>query len=820
MKNYISFILCFLFVNLHAQNIDSGFNPGVYKEGSANYVASLANKKFIVDLSANTIIEGKTISGLIRLHSNGRMDTSFNADQIIGRSINTIKDDKNGNILISGAISSAENKYIAGIVRLKENGDIDNSFKKYTDQVAQVLSFDFLPNNKIVIIERFIDTLNFSHFNVKMLNEDGTLNADFVPFQSESLVDVLVMDNNKIIVGGNFMIDGNLRGVIGLDSLGNRINNFNPILSSFSGAFPSYADAVITENQNLVVLIGDGNSINIFDSTGNLVFINPLSLVPPSSYFDLVFKLVDLGKNKVLAIGKNVFEINVENVPTTRQVGFNVFLGPSLFPAVDSDTSFVCVGNVSYALGSNAQGIVKLNFVNYLSINNGFNAVLSTPAYVFGMSEQQDGKLVIGGDFSYIGEKSFKNLIRLNRDGTVDESFNVDIPKNIIPRSIKILPNGNIVIAAVYISSGDNTKVNGLSILDKDGKLIRNLFYPYFANGQSSISYLEVSSDRIYAGEGVAYNVNGKGGQNLVIYDHSGNQLSNLNNGHFTAIYRFNGYQLEKDNKLLLYGYQIGYDGYDTTCVVKVQADGNRNTTFNPSLPTDYWAKSAIAINDGVLVAGLIQNFVNFTSKAFITKLNPDGSLDNNFIGTISHTFLNSNVDNILEIYPNRYLITGVFDTYNGLKVSNSAIIDSFGNYIKEFPIGLSNVEAIYCATANKDNEIFVGGRFLADGRNASLVKLRDLQTNVNQTAIDNVMSAFPNPVVAGSNIYIDLGKEVINKKSKVSVIEAATGKMIYSTVTNTNNAIINTQNFGTGLYLVQRSTDDIQSFIKIMVVK
>ena len=165
-------------------------------------------------------------------------------------------------------------------------------------------------------------------------------------------------------------------------------------------------------------------------------------------------------------------------------------------------------------------------------------------------------------------------------------------------------------------------------------------------------------------------------------------------------------------------------------------------------------------------------------------------------------------------------MISGIFDTYNGEIVPNAAIIDSFGNYIKEFPIGLSNVEAIYCATANKDNEIFVGGRFLADGRNASLVKLRDLQTNVNQTVLDNGMNAFPNPVVVGSNIYIDLGKEVINKKSKISVIEAATGKMIYSTVTNTNNAIINTQNFGTGLYLVQRSTDDIQSFIKIMVVK
>ncbi|MBK8632705.1 MAG: T9SS type A sorting domain-containing protein [Saprospiraceae bacterium] len=398
--------------------------------------------------------------------------------------------------------------------------------------------------------------------------------------------------------------------------------------------------------------------------------------------------------------------------------------------------------------------------------------------------------------------------------------FTPDITKEIIPYGVKTLPNGLLVVAATYISTGDFSKINGLAILTKEGKLIRNVAFPYFGNGQGAIVYLDVSQDKIYAGESTAYNVNGRGGQNLVIYDHFGEQPVNLNDGHFSAIYRFNGYQLGADNNLLLYGSKISYDGSDTSCVVKVNADGNRNTSFNSELPINRFASTAIKVNESVLVGGLIQEEGSFSATAFMAKLSPDGSIDDNFRADVSHSSLNSRVDRIIEIYPNRYMISGIFDTYNGEIVPNAAIIDSFGNYIKEFPIGLSNVEAIYCATANKDNEIFVGGRFLADGRNASLVKLRDLQTNVNQTVLDNGMNAFPNPVVVGSNIYIDLGKEVINKKSKISVIEAATGKMIYSTVTNTNNAIINTQNFGTGLYLVQRSTDDIQSFIKIMVVK
>ncbi|HPN68673.1 MAG TPA: T9SS type A sorting domain-containing protein [Saprospiraceae bacterium] len=820
MKNFPLLIICFITHTLFAQNIDNDFNAGVFKEGRASLVTKVSGQKYIVDLNANSIVAGKVLSGLIRFNQDGSLDSTFQIDPTIGRTISKIKDDGLGNILISGNIYSHQGQYLAGILRLKENGDIDQSFEKYTSNNAQVIHFDLLPDRKIAIIERTLDSLNNTQYRTLLLNENGSIHADFTPFISQEQTELTVLNENKIIVGGSFLVNGESRNVIALDTLGNRIESYNPILMTVTGGSQAYGKGIVASKQQLVVLLTDFNTINVFDSTGQLVFVNQLAVNPPFSFLDQVYYITKLGEDGVLATGRNVYEINVENEPYILQVGTNVFTTPILNPSEDSDTSIISVGDVSFALGTKALGIVRLNYQDLLNVDTTFEAKLLTPGSVYGITAQQDGKLVVAGDFTIVGGEFTPKLIRLNADGSLDKTFAPDITKEITPYSVKTLPNGLLVVAATYISTGDFTKINGLAILTKEGKLIRNVAFPYFANGQGAIINLEVSEDKIYAGESTAYNINGKGGQNLVIYDHFGEKPLNLNNGYFTSIYRFNGYQLEKDNKLLLYGYQIGYEGYDTSCVVKVNADGSRNTTFNPSLPTDYWAKSAISINDGVLVAGFIQNSINFTTQAFITKLNPDGSKDNNFTGTISHTSLNSNVSNILEIYPNRYLLTGIFDTYNGFQVSNTALIDSFGNYIKEFPIGLSNVEAISCATVNKDNEMYIGGRFLADGKNASLIKLTDLQTNVNQTGLDNEMNAFPNPVVAGSNIYIDLGKEATNKKSKISVIEAATGKMIYSTVTNTNNAIINTQNIGTGMYLLQRSTDDLQSFIKIMVVK
>ena len=820
MKNFPLLIICFITHTLFAQNIDNDFNAGVFKEGRASLVAKVSGQKYIVDLNANSIVAGKVLSGLIRFNHDGSLDSTFQVDPTIGRTISKIKDDGLGNILISGNIYSPQGQYLAGILRIKENGEIDQTFDKYTTNNAQVIHFDLLPDRKIAIIEQSLDSLNNTQYRTLLLNENGSIHADFTPFISQEQTEVTVMNENKIIVGGSFLVNGESRNVIALDTLGNRIETYNPILANAAFGNNSYGKAIVGSEQRLVVLLTDFNTINIFDSTGNLVFVDRLALNTPVSFLDQVYYITKLDENRILALGRNIYEINIENDPYILQLGTNVFSTPILNPSEDTDTSIVSVGDVSFAMGNNNLGIVRLNYNEILQVDTSFEAKILTPGTVYGLSPQQDGKLMVCGDFSVVGGEFTQKLIRLNANGNLDKTFTPDITKEIIPYGVKTLPNGLLVVAATYISTGDFSKINGLAILTKEGKLIRNVAFPYFGNGQGAIVYLDVSQDKIYAGESTAYNVNGRGGQNLVIYDHFGEQPVNLNDGHFSAIYRFNGYQLGADNNLLLYGSKISYDGSDTSCVVKVNADGNRNTSFNSELPINRFASTAIKVNESVLVGGLIQEEGSFSATAFMAKLSPDGSIDDNFRADVSHSSLNSRVDRIIEIYPNRYMISGIFDTYNGEIVPNAAIIDSFGNYIKEFPIGLSNVEAIYCATANKDNEIFVGGRFLADGRNASLVKLRDLQTNVNQTVLDNGMNAFPNPVVVGSNIYIDLGKEVSNKKSKISVIEAATGKMIYSTVTNTNNAIINTQNFGTGLYLVQRSTDDIQSFIKIMVVK
>ena len=89
---------------------------------------------------------------------------------------------------------------------------------------------------------------------------------------------------------------------------------------------------------------------------------------------------------------------------------------------------------------------------------------------VLAIEIQDDGKILVGGEFDGLNSISRAWLVRLHADGTVDTEFGTNIVanndiKNIV-RAIAIQPNGRILIGGAFTSSGSErlTRVysNGL----------------------------------------------------------------------------------------------------------------------------------------------------------------------------------------------------------------------------------------------------------------------------------------------------------------------------------------------------------------------
>jgi uncharacterized delta-60 repeat protein len=81
--------------------------------------------------------------------------------------------------------------------------------------------------------------------------------------------------------------------------------------------------------------------------------------------------------------------------------------------------------------------------------------------YVQSLAVQVDGKIVVGGVFSYLAGAACQNLARLNPDGSLDPTFASGIPE-IYPQvnSIMLQPDGKILVSGRFSSLGGESRTN------------------------------------------------------------------------------------------------------------------------------------------------------------------------------------------------------------------------------------------------------------------------------------------------------------------------------------------------------------------------
>jgi uncharacterized delta-60 repeat protein len=163
-----------------------------------------------------------------------------------------------------------------------------------------------------------------------------------------------------------------------------------------------------------------------------------------------------------------------------------------------------------------ANRIIRLNTNG--SIDNTFNTGTGLDSDVFTIATQQDGKIIVGGNFtSYNGSLAVR-ITRLNTDGSIDNTFVTGTGFNSTVNTITLQSDGKILVGGLFTSfnfiganriirlntdgSIDNTFVTGTGfnstvntiILQSDGKIIvGGAFTSYNSTSRSSVARLNVS---------------------------------------------------------------------------------------------------------------------------------------------------------------------------------------------------------------------------------------------------------------------------------------------------------------------------------------
>lgn len=146
-----------------------------------------------------------------------------------------------------------------------------------------------------------------------------------------------------------------------------------------------------------------------------------------------------------------------------------VLLQPTSVAA--DDDKVIIGGQFTSFDGSDRHRIARLNADG--SLDDSFDGDLDIDSDVYALALQKspgtgvpNGQIVIGGGFVKVNGAGHSKLVRVNFDGSVDESFAPSVDDAIF--AIDTQPDGKIVIGGQF-ASVDGHRANGLARLNQDG---------------------------------------------------------------------------------------------------------------------------------------------------------------------------------------------------------------------------------------------------------------------------------------------------------------------------------------------------------------
>jgi uncharacterized delta-60 repeat protein len=200
--------------------------------------------------------------------------------------------------------------------------------------------------------------------------------------------------------------------------------------------------------------------------------------------------------------------------------------------------------------------------------------------------EQPDGKILVCGLFTHFNGQSMPYIGRLNADGSVDSSFNSQV--NYWVRHMLLQPDGKIVIGGMFGAVANQPR-NLIARLNSDGSL-DTTFNP------------------------------GRGGEVSI--------GTGINNDPRPFIIWS---ELLPDGKILAVGNFHDYDGAASPGIVRINANGSRDTTFNVGAGMNTWGRFVRRLSNGqILATGWFNSYNNHSFNRMV-RLNADGSYDATF---------------------------------------------------------------------------------------------------------------------------------------------------------------------------------------------
>lgn len=640
----------------HAQYRLDGSGFSSLLSGSVYDVVTQSDGKLIVVGDFSSINQ---INDIVRLNVDGSIDASFNTNGGTGGvgEIYSVDVDAQGQIVIGGSFQSMGGESRLNVALLSGDGDVLPFRPEASGPNQAVLAVKAVGNDRYLIGGAFSELNGVASSGLARISVDGTTDVDFVQ-NNEGYISNIELGQN-----GNFYVSGVISNTA---QHGVRMYNQSGVLNNrYTGFVADLGIQAIAPLPNGELLVG-----------GNFQTVNS----QPHSY------LVKLSSSGLPQLGKKAIS-NVNNhVQAIALQSDGKVLISGGFTEIKYKGDAPVASNGLARLTSS--GEIDHDFKNDNAIAGGDISALALLA---------DGDIVVGGSFNNMEGVTRLGMAKLKPNGMLDAGLAPFLPTltnqfNARISDIVEAPDGSIFLAGdntFHVGSGGEPKNTGLVKLNAQGDVDHS--FDIGAGATFFVTALALQPDGkllvAHAGRFLGVSLANKG---VVRFNPDGSLDASFDTGLGVLGGQILGMKVLRNKKILLVGYFTGFNGVSAGGIVRLNADGSRDLSFNaggtglslePQSPGLAQGYNILEQSDGkVLISGKFQRY-NGVAKGGLVRLNVNGSLDSTFMPGQGFAYLQGQVPTppqvraLCQYFDGSIYVGGLFNRFNGSAITGDPLI-------------------------------------------------------------------------------------------------------------------------------------------------
>lgn len=510
-------------------SLDTTFDPGSGAVSSPAAVYALVvqpDDKILVGGRFNTM-NGEARTNIVRLEPNGAVESIATFNPGLGTTgpsstgtIFALALQPDGKILLGGQFTNVNGQARSRIARLHSDGSVEDfaTFNPGTGADGTVRSIHLQSGGQILVGGAFLNFNGTSRRSLARLNADGSMEPDATfsigtgtqdGFSPGTVDSVQQQTDGKIVISGRFTsfngvalgniarlnADGSLEGLTTFNPGGGTSGPFGnarvysvAIQTNGSIVLGGQFTAVSGQLRRLVArLRPDGSlesdlefhagltGLGVNPGIVNALAVQPDGRIVAGGQFQAIAGRLSGSITRLFADGR----IDKSFDPGTGTSED----APVFAVAVQNDGKILLGGQFNAVNGENRYRLARLHRNGRVESTETFHPQIASPSQVNCLALQADGKILIGGTFTVVEGQPRRGIARLHNDGSLDTTFN---PATGVSNrfggavyTMAIQADGAIVIGGDFTSVSGQARTN-LARLNSDGSL-QSL--AQFANG-------------------------------------------------------------------------------------------------------------------------------------------------------------------------------------------------------------------------------------------------------------------------------------------------------------------------------------------------